>query len=287
MTYFLGANNASTKLASAITSSQTTIPVTAGTGALFPSPGAGQVFALTLVDQATGQLREVTYCTSRTGDVLTVLRGQEGTTARAYQIYDLALNLFTDGTFLNLAQQPSDAFGGSSQTQVYAGNPNGHVAGTGASTGPGAPSLVWDITDSAYWLCTATGTASTATWLKITGPISGLSIGFGLYNDGAGNLAVSPNIVAGSTTITGSGTYPPGFYFVDTTAGPITVTLAATLTLAYTFEDSNQSWANNNLTIIGNGNLIGKPNLKVSSLNAMQAGGQFSLVANSSYWRLV
>lgn len=46
---------------------------------------------------------------------------------------------------------------------VYAGNPNGHVAGTAAS-GSTPPVLCWDTVDNQWWTCTSTGTASTAVW---------------------------------------------------------------------------------------------------------------------------
>lgn len=48
----------------------------------------------------------------------------------------------------------------------YAGNPNGNVAGTAASSGV-LPSMVWDRTNNRYWVCTTTGTASTAVWTAI------------------------------------------------------------------------------------------------------------------------
>jgi hypothetical protein len=69
-------------LASAITNSQTTLTVTATQGALFPSPGANQIFVGTLED-TSGNI-EVVWCTGRTGDTCTIVRGQEGTTAAAF-----------------------------------------------------------------------------------------------------------------------------------------------------------------------------------------------------------
>ncbi|MGF7131897.1 hypothetical protein P3T40_003380 [Paraburkholderia sp. EB58] len=77
----------------------------------------------------------------------------------------------------------------SSLMQVYGGNPNGAVAGNAGAIGGASPSVIWDETDTALWVCTTTGTATTAVWTKITGPLSGLGIGLGLY-DNAGNLAV-------------------------------------------------------------------------------------------------
>jgi hypothetical protein len=98
MTVVLYADNASTTLASGISSGTTTIILETGTGALFPSPTTGQFFALTLNDALTGQVYEVCYCTARTGDSLTVTRGQEGTTAVAWLLGDFAYNAVTKAT---------------------------------------------------------------------------------------------------------------------------------------------------------------------------------------------
>lgn len=82
MTVYLVANGASTALASDIDAVTTTISVQAATGGVFPSPGVDEVFALVLEDTA-GNV-EICHCTSRTGDALTVVRGQENTTAKAF-----------------------------------------------------------------------------------------------------------------------------------------------------------------------------------------------------------
>ena len=81
----LFANNASSTLASGITNSATTLTLATGQGALFPSPTGGDWFLLTLT-QATGveSSWEIVKCTSRSGDVLTIVRAQESTTAAAW-----------------------------------------------------------------------------------------------------------------------------------------------------------------------------------------------------------
>ena len=81
MTTFIFANNASTTLSGAITNTTTSINVAAGGGALFPNPSAGQQFAITFTDAATGLLHEIAYCTTRSTDNFTIVRAQEGTTA--------------------------------------------------------------------------------------------------------------------------------------------------------------------------------------------------------------
>ena len=100
-------NNASTVLAAAVsTTSQTTITVASGTGGLFPSPAVGEYFPVTLTRLTfpNGPPWEIMYCTSRTGDVLTVLRGQEGTTPTTWAIGDNIQLLLTAGVLGNFPQ---------------------------------------------------------------------------------------------------------------------------------------------------------------------------------------
>jgi hypothetical protein len=102
----LYANNAQSTLASSITSSQTTITVASGTGVKFPNPVSGTQFfrvALTAASSPDTNI-EVVYCTARSTDTLTVIRGQEGTTARAWSVLDLIANVATAGTYSQFLQ---------------------------------------------------------------------------------------------------------------------------------------------------------------------------------------
>lgn len=82
MSLILFTDNASSLLASGILSTDTTLTVTATQGALFPLPGAGQIAKITLED-TSGNI-EITHCTGRTGDTLTIVRAQEGTSALSF-----------------------------------------------------------------------------------------------------------------------------------------------------------------------------------------------------------
>lgn len=82
MADILFANNASSLLAVSVGTGDVSVQVAAGQGSLFPSPSGGDYFKVTLVD-ADGNI-EICHCTSRSGDLLTVTRAQEGTTARAF-----------------------------------------------------------------------------------------------------------------------------------------------------------------------------------------------------------
>lgn len=95
----LVSNNANSVLAASINATSTTLSVNTGAGSLFPAVVAGQsFFKLTIVDAATGQLNEIVHVTARNGDVFTILRGQEGTVARAWSANDLVANMLTAGT---------------------------------------------------------------------------------------------------------------------------------------------------------------------------------------------
>jgi hypothetical protein len=76
------ANNASSTLASSIIDTDTTLSVQAGDAAKFPVLAGGDWFPLTVVD--AGGNMEIMRVTARSGAVLTVTRGQEGTTAMAF-----------------------------------------------------------------------------------------------------------------------------------------------------------------------------------------------------------
>lgn len=78
----LFANNASALLAASITDVETTVQVDSGYGQLFPNPGANEYFVIALENSA-GDI-EICKVTSRTTDLLTVVRGWDGTTAQAW-----------------------------------------------------------------------------------------------------------------------------------------------------------------------------------------------------------
>jgi len=105
MTTELFSNNAQTTLAGSITNLSTTLQLSSGAGALFPNPTTGQFFRISLSDAATQLNHEIVYCTARTGDVCTIQRAQEGTTAQNWNPGDIAANLPTAGAMSNVVQQ--------------------------------------------------------------------------------------------------------------------------------------------------------------------------------------
>jgi len=75
----LATNNAYALVPGAVSSVATSITVETGKGTLFPILGTGDYFYATLVDVVGNS--EIIKATARAGDVLTVLRAQQGTLA--------------------------------------------------------------------------------------------------------------------------------------------------------------------------------------------------------------
>jgi len=105
MSTILFANNAVSTLAGAITNTATTANLAPGTGVLFPTLGSGQIFKMTFIDNATGLLNEIVNVTAISGDTITMVRGQEGTTALNWLAGDLAQSLWTAGCAQAMIQQ--------------------------------------------------------------------------------------------------------------------------------------------------------------------------------------
>lgn len=80
----LFANNAQSTLASSVSSSATTLPLATGTGASFPSPSGGDFFRMTLTQPGIESSWEIVRVTARSGDSVTVVRAQEGTSAASW-----------------------------------------------------------------------------------------------------------------------------------------------------------------------------------------------------------
>lgn len=100
----LYANNAYSTLGSPITStSQTAITVSSGSS--FPSPTGNQFFRMTITSATSpNTVIEIVYVTARSGNNMTVLRGQEGTTATTWVTGSLVANEATKGTYNQFLQ---------------------------------------------------------------------------------------------------------------------------------------------------------------------------------------
>lgn len=123
-------NLATSLLAGTINAVATSVQVSTGQGALFPSPGAGQYFVVT-VEDASGNV-EIMKCTSRSTDILTVVRGQEGTTAQSFTANLARVEVReTAGTFNNFLQKSGDTMSGDLNMGTH--NITSAVLGSGSS----------------------------------------------------------------------------------------------------------------------------------------------------------
>lgn len=159
MTTQLYANNAKTTLAASITSTQTSITVAPGTGAEFPSPSIGQSFKVTLVSAASSSTYEICLCTARSGDTLTVIRGQEGTSGTPFLSGDIVGNFDTKGTMDDLVQSSQ------LQTQYYQ---YAQAAGTANALTATIPSTLTALPDGMYLTIKASAANTGPTTLNLT-----------------------------------------------------------------------------------------------------------------------
>ena len=90
-------NNAISRLASSLAVGDTVLPVSASEGSRFPALAAGDWFPVTVL-RDDGAL-EIMRCTARSGDMLTVVRAQESTTAKTFSAGDRVELRLTAGTF--------------------------------------------------------------------------------------------------------------------------------------------------------------------------------------------
>lgn len=112
-------NNVISSLAADITAAQTTIQVMPGTGAKFAgllsydyanASNPLQTYAKITLTDAKETVFEICHLTSVNNDVLTVVRGQEGTTAKGWALNDVIANFATRGSenqFLQIEQLQS------------------------------------------------------------------------------------------------------------------------------------------------------------------------------------
>lgn len=117
----LATNNAESTLASAISATDTSLIVSAGTGAEFPDAVAGEsYFKLTITDAATGSQVEIVNVTAKAGDIFTIERAQEGTLARAWAANDMVANMMTADTLNVIADFAKQASDSAEEAQGYA-----------------------------------------------------------------------------------------------------------------------------------------------------------------------
>jgi hypothetical protein len=184
-------NNASATLATGITAVATTITLGTGQGALFPSPLGTSIFYATLVNSSNQA--EVVKVTARATDTLTVVRGQDSTTARAYSTGD-KLELRPTAALFNAKLDADTAaltyapLGGTGASGTWPISVTGNAATSSSCTGNAATSSS----------CSGNSTtATTASALNTANNYQGNSFGVGTAASGtAGEIRATNNITA-------------------------------------------------------------------------------------------
>lgn len=97
-----------TTISNPLSTTSTSITLASGAGAKFPNPTAGQQFTIILNNAATETAYEVCICTARSGDVLTVTRGQEGTSPLTWIAGDYLYCGVTGGMLSAMPQLPAN-----------------------------------------------------------------------------------------------------------------------------------------------------------------------------------
>jgi hypothetical protein len=94
-------NNASTVLASGINSSVTSLTVSSGKGALFPTISSSLDYFYCTLANSAGNV-EIVQVTARSTDTFTIVRGQDGTTAQSWNTNDIVELRITAAEMNNL-----------------------------------------------------------------------------------------------------------------------------------------------------------------------------------------
>jgi hypothetical protein len=134
---------------------------------------------------------------------------------------------YPEAPFLaGLAQKPTYS--------VFAGNPNGNVAGTAVGTAgtTTAPNIIYDITNKVEWICLTSGSALTAVWVNpAIGTIGQTQLGAYLNKFYNATCMVAQR--TGSITVAaGTTAYTLDGYIVGCSGASVTVTQAGSIGLA-------------------------------------------------------
>lgn len=198
----LVANNATSYLAGTLTAVATSLTVSSGTGTLFPTISGSDVFYVTLTN--TSNQNEIVKVTAKATDTFTIVRAQDGTTAKAFAIGDkvelrVIKVVFDDKASLTNNQTFSGVNTFTTPIAATSGGTGLSSLGTGVATFLGTPSsanLASAVTDE-----TGSGALVFGTSPSFTTPIIG-SAGFTLNGSTSGTTIVKANATAGGWTLT-------------------------------------------------------------------------------------
>jgi hypothetical protein len=224
-------NNAGSTLASGITAAATTMTVAAGEGSLFPVPSGANHFHATLA-AANGDL-EIVRVTARTNDNFTIVRAQEGTTAKIFGSGAVVQLRLTNAGLSNFPQldAATNTFTGGVAANSFSGAGT-NLTGTAASLSVGSAAVMTtprtingvSFNGSANITLTAS-TPNTATFNNGgTGAASGSTF------NGSAPITVSYNTVGAPST---TGTNASGTWGISITGNAGTATNGVVTTGSY------------------------------------------------------
>lgn len=151
MPLFKFSNFATTKLAASILATDTTINITAGDGTKFPTLAAGEYFKARIVDSA--KQSEIIKVTAVATDQWTAVRGQEGTTARAYTSDDAVQLILTRDLLAEFEARNPPAAKTGNYTTVVGDNNGFHELQAGVTTVTLGDAATLRPTTSDKWRC--------------------------------------------------------------------------------------------------------------------------------------
>lgn len=226
-------NNASAPLAASINTSSTSITVTTSYGALFPSLGAGEYFYATLTNSSN--LIEIVKVTARSGDTLTAVRAQEGTTALSWAAADKIELRITAATLANFSQlDAGNTFTGNntfSGTGTFSGANNFSATNTfsgtsnfsGAVALPAAPTFGGGVLGALYG---GTGVSTAAAFAAVLGNLL-FPVG-SIYTNASSATNPATLLGFGTWTAFGAGKIPLGNGVTDTVTVGSTINAVVT-----------------------------------------------------------
>jgi hypothetical protein len=155
-------NNAATVLSAGILAGDTSLTVTAGTGALFPTLAGSEYFYCTL-SNTSGSVLEIVKVTARSTDTFTIVRAQDGTTASAFSTGDKVELRLVRASLTNFPQLDSTNTFAQAQTFSGANVYNGAGTFNATQTFTGSTTAIAAVFQDAAEVATVSATAATGT----------------------------------------------------------------------------------------------------------------------------
>lgn len=181
-------NNAEGLLSAGISAVAVTAVLNSGQGALFPAPTGGDFAMLTIFN--AGGTTEIVKLTARTSDTLTIVRGQEGTTASAFLTGD---KVDVRITAAGLANKLDKDTGGT--VAAIAVTNNATVGGTLGVTGAATVGGLLTATGGMTGLASSATALAVARTISTTGDVTVTTGGFNGTANVTGVAAISANAV--------------------------------------------------------------------------------------------